>query len=63
MMLTQDIRTTLEHALYCIEVQNMHSWDEDVNTVEDAITKGYWCQLAVETRAEILALLKKLPEE
>jgi hypothetical protein len=41
----------------------MHSWDEDVNTVEDAITKGYWCQLAVETRAEILALLKKLPEE
>ena len=39
----------LKKALHCIEVQNMHSWDES-NTVEESIASGNWCQMAIDAR-------------
>lgn len=47
----------LKEALYCIEVQNMHSYNENANTVDEAIEKGYWCKLAIDARKSAQAAL------
>ena len=57
-----EVREALEKALYCIEVQNMHSYDEQPD-VETAIANGYWCKMAIDTRAAIKAALSTPPIE
>ena len=41
-----------EEALFCIEVQNTHSWDES-NTIEESIARGNWCKLAIDARRSL----------
>ena len=57
-----EVREALEKALYCIEVQNMHSYDEQPD-VETAIANGYWCKMAMDARSTIKAALSAPPIE
>ena len=56
-----EVREALEKALYCIEVQNMHSYDEQPD-VETAIANGYWCKMAMDARSTIKAALTDIPD-
>ena len=47
----------LASALYCIEMQNMHSYDEQPD-VETAIANGYWCKMAMDARAAIIKAIQ-----
>jgi hypothetical protein len=54
-----EIEAALRQCLECIEIQNMHSWDE-CDTVEESIKAGNWCQMAIDARAQARKVLELL---